>query len=39
MTEITSRLSTGLADRYQIEREIGAGLERAAGVRGCDVTS
>ncbi len=25
MTEITARLSTALADRYQIEREIGAG--------------
>ena len=25
MTEITSRLSTALADRYKIEREIGAG--------------
>ena len=25
MTEITARLSTALADRYKIEREIGAG--------------
>ena len=25
MTEITSRLSTALADRYRIERELGAG--------------
>ena len=25
MPEITSRLSTALADRYKIEREIGAG--------------
>ncbi len=25
MTEITSRLSTALADRYKIEREIGEG--------------
>jgi len=25
MTEITSRLSTALADRYKIERELGAG--------------
>ncbi len=25
MTEITSRLSTALADRYRIEREIGSG--------------
>ncbi len=25
MTEITARLSTALADRYVIEREIGAG--------------
>ncbi len=25
MTEITERLSTALADRYAIEREIGAG--------------
>ena len=25
MTEITSRLSIALADRYKIEREIGAG--------------
>ena len=25
MTEITSRLSTALADRYKIEREVGSG--------------
>ncbi len=25
MTEITSRLSTALADRYRIERELGSG--------------
>ncbi len=25
MTEITSRLSTALADRYRIEQEIGSG--------------
>ena len=25
MTEITERLSTALADRYKIERELGAG--------------
>ncbi len=25
MTEITSRLSTALADRYRVEREIGSG--------------
>ncbi len=25
MTEITSRLSTALADRYAVERELGAG--------------
>ena len=27
MTEITARLSTALADRYKIQKEIGAGYE------------
>ncbi len=30
MTEITSRLSTALADRYQIERHLGEGEELSA---------
>jgi hypothetical protein len=35
MTEITSRLSTALADRYRIERRLGEGGNRDPG-RACD---